>query len=183
MKYTSEVFQRLSRGQFISSNSVDAETRAIYNDIEENQKEYEDYFAQIDFILCSGNGYYYFARKEQRIITENKLAALMVWIDYVDFFTSYDPTFDAGTQFTTAQIEVRVKSDVELRNKLDNIIPDKVSLQDKVGDLVKKLTDTGFAELINEVEGMYQVTTAFRYITNIIECLNIDEEVKDEIPE
>ena len=48
MKYTSEVFQRLSRGQFISGNSVDAETRTIYSDIEDNQKEYEDYFRQID---------------------------------------------------------------------------------------------------------------------------------------
>ena len=45
MKYTSEVFQRLSRGQFISSNSIDSDTRAIYNDIEENQQDYEDYFA------------------------------------------------------------------------------------------------------------------------------------------
>ena len=66
MKYTSEIFQRLSRGQFISSNSIDAETRAIYNDIEENQQEYEDYFSQIDFQLSSGDGFYYFSRKEAK---------------------------------------------------------------------------------------------------------------------
>ena len=54
MKYTSEVFQRLSRGQFLSSNSIDANTRAIYNDVEENQQEYEDYFNQIDFQLSTG---------------------------------------------------------------------------------------------------------------------------------
>ena len=57
MKYTSEVFQRLSRGQFISSNSIDTETRAIYSDIEENQQEYEDYFSMIDFLLSSGDGF------------------------------------------------------------------------------------------------------------------------------
>jgi len=72
MKYTSEIFQRLSRGQFISSNSIDAETRAIYNDIEENQQEYEDYFNQIDFQLSSGDGFYYFSRKEAKVIIENK---------------------------------------------------------------------------------------------------------------
>ena len=33
MKYTSEVFQKLSKGQFISSNSIDPEIRAIYNDL------------------------------------------------------------------------------------------------------------------------------------------------------
>ena len=62
MKYTSEVFQRLSHGQFISANSIMSETRAIYNDIEDNEKEYADYFSQIDFQLESGDGYYYFAR-------------------------------------------------------------------------------------------------------------------------
>ena len=51
MNYTREVFQRLSRGQFISGNSIDPETRAIYNDIEECQQEYEDYFRKIDFYL------------------------------------------------------------------------------------------------------------------------------------
>lgn len=181
MKYTSEVFQRLSRGQFIPGNSVDPETRAIYNDVEENEQQYRDYFSQIDFQLCSGNGYYYFSRREPRSTTENKLAALMAWIDYVDFLTSYDAAFDAGTQFTTAQVEVRVKGDVELRNKLDAIIPDKVSLQEKIAEVVRKLADTGFAELVNEVEGMYQVTAAYRYITSIIECLNIDEEVRDSL--
>ena len=57
MKYISEVFQRLSRGQFISSNSIDAETRAIYSDIEENQQQYEDYFSKIAFLLSSGDGF------------------------------------------------------------------------------------------------------------------------------
>ena len=100
MKYTSEVFQRLSRGQFISSNSIDAETRAIYSDIEENQQEYEDYFSKIDFLLISGDGFYYFSRKEAKVITENKLQSLFSWIDYLDFLKTYDTTFDAGTQFS-----------------------------------------------------------------------------------
>ena len=68
MKYTSEVFQRLSHGQFISANSIMSETRAIYNDIEDNEKEYADYFSQIDFQLESGDGYYYFARNEQKVV-------------------------------------------------------------------------------------------------------------------
>ena len=51
MKHTKEIFQRLSRGQFISCNSVDSNIRALYNDIEDNQQEYTDYFNQIDFKL------------------------------------------------------------------------------------------------------------------------------------
>jgi hypothetical protein len=33
------------------------------------------------------------------------------------------------------------------------------------------------------MEGTYQVTSAFHYIEQLILCINIDEEVKDEIPE
>jgi hypothetical protein len=183
MKYTSEVFQRLSRGQFISSNSIDPTVRAIYNDIEDNQKDYEDFFDQIDFLLSCGDGYYYFSRKEQKVTTENKLKSLSPWIDYLDFLTTYDSTFDSGTQFTLAQMEVRVMSDVELRDKLEHLFEDKSSVHDKLVNLANLLVSSGFAEVVNEVDGKYQVTMAFRYITHIIECLNIDEEIKNEIPE
>lgn len=183
MKYTSDVFQRLSRGQFISANSIQPEVRAIYNDIEDNEKEYTDYFSQIDFQLEGGDGYYYFARNEQKVITENKLRSLLVWIDYLDFLTSYDSTFGAGTQFTLARMEVRVGSDVELKEKLSNIFDYKPSTHDKLLALANALESQGFAELVSQEESMYQVTNAYRYITHIIDCINIDEEVKDEIPE
>lgn len=183
MKYTSEVFLRLSRGQFISSNSIQPETRAIYNDIEDNEKEYADYFSQIDFLLESGDGYYYFARSEQKVITENKLRSLLVWIDYLDFLASYDSTFGPGTEFTLAQMEVRVGSDVELKDKLASIFDDKSTTHDKLLALANAMMGQGFAELVSEEEGMYHVTNAFRYITHIIDCININEEVKDEIPE
>ena len=183
MKHTNEVFQRLSRGQFISANSIQAETRAIYNDIEDNEKEYADYFSQIDFQLESGDGYYYFARAEQKANIESKLRSLYVWTDYLDFLTSYDSTFGAGTQFTLAQMEVRVGSDVELKDKVARLFDDKPSTHDKLLALATAMTTQGFAELVSEEEGMYQVTNALRYITHIMDCINIDEEVKDEIPE
>lgn len=183
MKYTSEVFQRLSRGQFISANSIYPEVKAIYADIEDNENEYSYYFSQIDFQLESGDGYYYFSRSEQKVIIENKLRSLLVWIDYLDFLISFDSTFGAGTQFTLAQLEVRVGSDVELKDKLDDLFDDKASTHDKLLALANALVSQGFAELVSEEEGMYQVTNAFRYITHIIDCINIDEEVKDEIPE
>lgn len=62
MKYTSEIFQRLSNGKFISANSIDPMNRSLYRDIEENQQDYTDYFSQIDFLLCAGDGYFYFSR-------------------------------------------------------------------------------------------------------------------------
>lgn len=119
MKYTSEIFQRLSRGQFISSNSIDADTRAIYNDIEENQQEYEDYFGKIDFQLSCGDGFYYFSRKEAKVIIENKLQALFSWIGYLDFLKTYDTAFDAGTQFSLVQMEVRLATIPGVEREID----------------------------------------------------------------
>lgn len=183
MKYTNEIFKRLSRGQFISSNSVDPDVRALYNDIEENQDEYTAYFSQIDFMLTAGDGFYYFSRKESKVVTENKLLRLFQWIDYLDFLKSFDTTLCSGTQFKLSQIEVRVSADLELREKLSRLYPDITSNRDKIRKLADEMAAMGFAEVVNEADEEYQVTSAFHYIEQIIMCINIDEEVKDEIPE
>jgi hypothetical protein len=183
MKYTSEVFQRLTKGQFISSNSIVAENRAIYNDIEENQQEYAEYFGKIDFELLAGDGFYYFSRKESRSTIESKLLAFFPWIDYVDFLKTFDTSFSADTQFTLAQIEIQLSSNLELKEKLALLFKDKPTNREKIKALADMLTGIGFAEEINEVEGFYQVTSAFHYIEQIILNINIDEEAKDEIPE
>lgn len=182
MKYTSEVFQRLSRGQFISSNSIDTETRAIYNDIEENQQEYEEYFGRIDFYLNDGDGFYYFSRKDAKVIIENKLQSLFSWIDYLDFLKTYDTSFDAGTLFSLVQMEVKLSTMPGLKEKLSQLFPDKSSNRQKLEALAETMKNMGFAELVNEVDGTYQVTNAFHYIEQIVLCINIDEDVKDEIP-
>ena len=183
MKYTSEVFLRLSRGQFISDNSVDSDTRAIYADIEENQADYEDYFRQIGFILSSGDGYYYFSREEQSVDIERKLQAVYHWIDYLDFWKTFDTSFDAGSQFNLAKIEHRLSSDIELKEKLTSLCPDKKTNREKIKSLADALVSAGYAEEINETEQTFQVTSAFHYIEQLIMCINIEEETKNAISE
>lgn len=183
MKYTSEIFTRLTKGQFISSNSIDPEARALYHDLEECQQEYEDYYRQIDFTLSAGDGYYYFSRKEPRVIVENKLQSLFAWIDYLDFLKTFDTTFGEGTQFTLAQMEIKAASDLELKEKLMRLFPDKQSVRDKLEALALTMENMGFAEVSNNTEGRYQVTSAFHYIEQIIDCINIADDVKDEIPQ
>ena len=183
MKYTSDIFQRLSKGQFISSNSIDGDTRAIYNDIEENFEEYSDYFQRIDFILSAGDGYYYFSRKEAKVNIENKLQALFAWIDILDFLKTYETTFSAGTQFKLSQMEIRVSADMELKDKINHLYENQKTIRNKLEALVEDMKDKGFAECVNELEESYQVTSAFNYIEQIIMCITINEEIKDEIPE
>ena len=80
-------------------------------------------------------------------------------------------------------MEIRVSSDLELKEKLSRLFQDKQSNRDKLEALVNNMVNMGFAEQTNESEGRYQITSAFHYIEQIISCINIDEEVKDEIPE
>ena len=183
MKYTNEIFQRLSQGQFISSNSVDTETRALFDAIDDNPEAYERYFKEIDFQLSTGDGYYYFSRNETKVIVANKLQSFFSWIDYIDFLKTYDTSFSAGTQFSLAQIEIRLATELELKEKLSHLFVEKQSNREKIEALAEALKNKGFAELINEREGMYQITSAFHYLEQIILCININEEVKDEIPE
>lgn len=183
MKYTKEIFQRLARGQFISSNSVDRDIRAIYNDIEENLQEYSDYFSQIDFNLSGGDGYFYFSRDESRQIVENKLLTMFKWIDYVDFLKTYDTTFGAGTQFRIAHMESVMASDPELREKLSALNIDQTTNHERLRKIADEMVEKGFAELINADDEEFQVTSAFGYIEQIIMSITIDEDLNNEIPE
>ena len=59
---TKRIYDRLSRGEFLSVYSADSTVRHLYDDIEENLDDYADYFREIGLQLESGNGYFYFSR-------------------------------------------------------------------------------------------------------------------------
>ena len=63
IKQTAEIFEILSKGGFISSDSTNPNIRQLYTVIEDNQSELYDFFAAINFILESGNEYYYFSSR------------------------------------------------------------------------------------------------------------------------
>ena len=80
MKYTEEIFNILSKGGFISSNSVSTQVKRLYDAIEEDLPDYYDYYKGIGFYLEGGDGYYYFTRKESKVDLERKLEAIKKWI-------------------------------------------------------------------------------------------------------
>lgn len=50
LNYTEEIFNILSRGGFISNNSVQTKIKRYYDAIEEQQTEYDEYYNGIGFI-------------------------------------------------------------------------------------------------------------------------------------
>ena len=73
MRYTKDIFDILSRGGFISQNSVSQQLSNLYDAIEDDFQQYQDYFSGIGFLLEGGNGYYYFSRSENKVELADKV--------------------------------------------------------------------------------------------------------------
>ncbi len=184
---TSEIFKILSKGQFISSNSSDKTISTLYNVIDEEQnfENLYEFFLKINFILEKGDEYFYFSRPETKVDLENKIEAAFRWIDYIDFFKTFDNSFGAGYRFTPSEILVRIKTDAELETKLESLKKHtgKENHKDILDKVIDRLISDSFVELENEITHQYKVLTSFKYLEQLILTINIPDEIRDEIPE
>ena len=183
MKYTEDIFNLLSKGNFISIDSLNPPHKKLYDLIEDNFNEYYDYFSGIGFILEGGAGYWMFARRESKTDMSRKLEMMCKWIDYLDFIKTFDPAFGPGFEFSPHDIIIKITSDVELKDKALKLFKGKRSYEEIVEKLVKEMIDIGFVELLSEMEMTYKVTSAYNYIEGLVDCINISEGIIDEIPE
>ena len=51
MRYTKEIFDILSKGGFISQNSISQQRSHFYDAIEDDFESYQDYYRGIGFLL------------------------------------------------------------------------------------------------------------------------------------
>ena len=190
-RQTGEIFEILSSGQFICSNSADSRITKLYDIIDDIDK-YEtlyDYFSAIGFILEKGDEFYYFSRKnESKADLERKLEAACRWIDMLDFFKTFENAFGSGYSFTTQEITVKIKIDAVLKSKADNLrkvlkMDDKTPYDEVVVKVVENLCKEGFAEQENEILRTYKILSSFKYLEELVMNINIPEEVQSEIPE
>lgn len=190
-KQTGDIFDILSNGQFICSNSADIRISKFYDIIDDTEK-YEllyDYFFAIGFILEKGDEFYYFSRKnESKADLERKLETACKWIDILDFFKTFDNAFVSGYSFTTQEIVVRIKVDAVLKSKTDGLrkvlkLDDKTPYDEVITKVVDGLCKDGFAEIENEILKSYKILSSFKYLEELVTNINIPEEVQNEIPE
>jgi len=184
-KQTVDIFEILSRGQFICSNSSDDTIRKLYTVLEDEEtfSFLYDYFLNINFILEKGNEYFYFSRQETKVDLERKLEQAFKWIDILDFLKTFDNSFGAGYRFTPADILVRLNVDAELKSKLESFKKhnsNKDTHKEIIEDIIlKPLEKDKFIELENEITHQYKVLTAFNYLEQLVATITIiDEEIK-----
>lgn len=104
MRYTKEIFDILNKGGFISQNSISQQRSHLYDAIEDDFQNYQEYFSGIGFQLEGGNGYYYFSRTENKVELADKVQRLALWIDRVDFLKTFNNTFASGFTFRKSNI-------------------------------------------------------------------------------
>ena len=181
---TQRIYERLSRGEFLSVDSIDSSIRHLYGDIEENVEDYTDYFREIGLQLESGNGYFYFSRiGENRQTMEQKLESFSKWLDYLDFLKCYDQSFTAGYQFRKSYLTEQISLDIELREKANHLfkkygVGSNIEIVTK---LLQEMQSMGFAECVSEQDETYKITSAFRYVEELVDIIQIANE--DEVPE
>ena len=88
---TAQVYDYLSKGNFLCSNTSVKELKTLFLIVEENFELLRDYFMYINFVLEQGNNYFYFSRKEPRATLEQKLQRFYAWIDICLLYTSPSP--------------------------------------------------------------------------------------------
>lgn len=173
MRYTKEIFEILSKGGFISQNSISGQIAHMYDAIEDDFQEYQEYYHGIGFLLEGGNGYYYFTRTENKVELADKVQRLASWIDRLDFLKTFNNVFGSGFTFRKSNILEKFSSDLELKEKARGLYPDVKTNEEKIEKLVGDFERQGFVELENELDGTYKVTAAFHYIEELIDCLTI----------
>ncbi len=187
-KYTSEIFEILRRGQFICSNSPNNDMQTLYKILEDKDtfEELYEYFSKINYILEEGDEFFYFSRNEKSTDLERKIEKSFSWIDVLDFFKTFDSSFDVGFRFTPSEIHNQLKNNADLKTKLDNlkkISGDKKNYLDRIKKLIEKLEKDNFLTLENEMSETYKVLTSLNYLKDLINTINIPEEIENEIPE
>ncbi len=185
--HTAEIFDCLQKGQFISSNSTNEETRDLYDMIDDDFEALSVFFSQIGCTLERGNEYFYFSRTEPRTTLEQKILRAYYWIDVLDLFKTYDETFGPGYRFQPEQILVEANINVMLQNKLDGIrkhFSDKDIRKEVLENMIRQLTKESFLELENEKTNTYKVMASWNYLERLVESINIYEDTdNDEKPE
>ena len=184
--YTSDIFELLNKGQFISSNTVDGDIQKLYNVIDADFDEFYDYFVKIKFVLERGDEYFYFSKKESKADLERKLEKALQWIDILDFLKTYDNSFGSGYRgFTASNILVRTTIDTDLRSKLESLgrITKKEKPLEIIEQLLKDLQSDRFIEIENKNYSSYKVLAAFDYLEKLVAAINIIEEETYEIPQ
>lgn len=177
---TAEIFDTLSKGQFICSNAIDSQRRYLYQYIEENFNDLEPKFREIGYQLEDGNNYYYFSRLyESNQNIENKIEKALRWLDILAFFTTFRKDLCRGARFQFYDILKQIDINISLKEQLMNLQKRNITgknYQEMLAELLKEVQKEGFIELENEMDQTWKILDSWDYMEKLVMAVNIQED-------
>lgn len=181
---TAEVFELLSKGQFICSNNTEINRRALYAYIEEHYEDLYTHYKTIGFELESGDNYYYFSKENETAQgIELKIEKALWWLDVLAFFTTFRKDIGRGARFTPYEILSLTHTNILLKEQLEGLSRSKVeskNQQEILEKLLKGLQKEGFIALENDKDQIWKVLDAWGYMEQLVMAVNITDEPEEE---
>jgi hypothetical protein len=184
---TAEIFDILSKGQFVCSNAIVSQRRHLYQNIEENFEELEAKFKEIGYQLEDGNNYYYFSRpNESNPNVESKIEKALRWLDILAFFTTFRKDLCRGARFQPYDILKQVEINLSLKDQLTDL--QKRTNQGKnylemLNELIREIQKEGFIDLENEMDQTWKILGSWDYMEKLVMAVNIQDEENLNQPE
>ena len=94
-----EIWEKLSKGKFISANSQEYQQRQLYKNLEENEDEYRSFFSEIGYTLDHGRDYYQFCREVTVENTDISLNGLKKYLVLCNILKAWREDFFVGLDF------------------------------------------------------------------------------------
>jgi len=171
-RHTKEIFERLSKGNFICQNSPVALEKRLYEICEENSDTLEAYFQPIGFDLHYGHGYFYFSKELQESQIETKLENILHLLDYIEMFLQYDEYFNVGWRSSPTALAEAATDNIVIRERIEKIRGlSGSSIFKKCEDVFKKMEREGFMALEDEYEKRYVVLTSYAYLVDFFKSV------------
>lgn len=177
---TREIFERLSRGNFICQNSPSPEERRLFEICEENDERLSEYFSPIGFELDSGPGYFYFSRVLSETQIETRLDNILHLLDHIEMFLQHDEYFAVGWRGTPTALAEAATDNIVIKERIERIrgVAGE-NLVRKCENIFKKMERDGYMALEDEYENRYVVLTSYAYLVDFFKGV---EEVDHDEP-
>lgn len=166
-KYTKEIFERLSKGNFICQNSPDSFEKRLFDICDDNINLLEDYFNPIGFNLKYGSGFFYFSKELNENQIESKLDSILHLLDYVEMFLQFDEYFNVGWRGSPVSLAEAAIDNIVIKERIEKIRGlSGNDLFKRCEDIFLKMKKDGFMAVENEYEKRYIVLTSYEYLVD-----------------
>lgn len=171
-RYTKEIFERLSKGNFICQNSPVAFEKRLFEICDENSDTLEAYFEPIGFGFNYGPGYFYFSKELQETQIDAKLDNILHLLDYIEMFLQYDEYFNVGWRGSPIALAEAATDNIVIKERIEKIRGLSGSnIFKKCEDIFKKMEKDGFMALEDEYDKRYIVLTSYAYLVDFFKSV------------